>query len=374
MRKKLTTQSFGSNLVLQGDNLLHMNSLASETVDLCYIDPPFFTEKNYKNILDGALSTLNWNENKRNGFFDSAAFFEKHIQTKEKGLDAYLVWMKIRLQEIYRLLKPTGSIYVHLDYHASHYVKIILDEIFGIENFQNEIVWKRKQGSNSTSTPRSLSNNSDTILFYTKSKKYTFNPIYQNYSTEYINKNYNLIDENGDRYTSENMRAPSFSPTLVYNYKGYKPHPNGWCVNLAKMKELDSLGFLIFPKSKDGRIRRKNYLKDRKGVPLTNIWDDIGCLQGKSVEKTIWPTQKPMELLERIINLSSNKNDLVLDCFAGSGTTLHAAHKLERKFVGIEISSLAIQEIKKRFLKEDINLEIKTEADIKKFEYILSAV
>lgn len=336
------------NFIFEGENLIIMKSMKSESVDLCYIDPPFFSEKNYQKVINGSLKSLNWANSQRSGFFDSSEFFEKHIQSNEKGLAAYLVWMKERILEIHRILKSTGSVYVHLDYHASHYVKIILDDVFGIDNFRSEIIWKRKQGNNSTGIIKSLSNNSDAILYYSKSKNYTFNPIFQKYSEEYILKNYRYVDENGERYTSENMRAPSFSPTLVYSYKGYKPHANGWCVNLERMKLLDSEGLLIFPKNKNGRIRRKNYLKDRKGVPLSNIWDDIGCLQGQSREKISWPTQKPLELLERIISLSSNPGDTVFDCFAGSGTTLNAAHNLNRNFIGIEVSTVAIKEITKR--------------------------
>lgn len=179
--KKITPKS---NTIYRGDNLEIMRALPDGFVDLCYIDPPFFTQRDYKNIWGDKESVLDWESSKLDGFFDTKDFFEKHVHNGEKGLAAYLVWLRLRLIEIHRILKPTGSLYLHLDYHAVHYVKIMLDEIFGYENFKNEIIWQRKQGSNSTSAPKSLSNNSDTILFYTKSKKYTFHAQYQAYEDE----------------------------------------------------------------------------------------------------------------------------------------------------------------------------------------------
>ncbi len=351
-----------TNTIYRGDNLEIMRAMPDEFVDLCYIDPPFFTQKDYRNIWGDKESVLDWESKKLDGFFDTKDFFERHVQNGEKGLAAYLVWMRLRLLEIHRILKPTGSLFVHLDYHAVHYVKVMLDEIFGYSGFRNEIIWQRKQGSNSTSEPKLLSNNSDTILFYSKSKKYTFNPQYQEYEEDYIKSNYRLIDEDGERYTTTDMGAPSHSPTLFYEYKGYKPPKNGWRVNLAKMKELDREGRLVFG---DSTIRRKNLLKDRKGVPLTNVWLDIGCLQGNSPEKTGWPTQKPVALLERIVTMCSNEGDIVFDCFAGCGTTIHAAHKLKRKWVGIDISPTAMKVNKKRLEQLDAKVNI---VDEKEFE------
>ena len=348
MASKLKKISPKTNTIYRGDNLELMQAMPDGFVDLCYIDPPFFTQRDYKNIWGDRESVMDWDSAKLDGFFDTKDFFEKHVQNGETGLAAYLVWLRARIIEIHRILKPTGSLYLHLDYHAVNYVKVMLDEIFGYQNFKNEIIWQRKQGSNSTSEPRSLSNNSDTILFYTKGKNHTFHAQYQSYDEDYVKKTYRMKDENGDRYTTTDMQAPSHSPTLFYKYKGFEPPKNGWRVNLAKMKELDSKGFLVFG---DKTIRRKNLLKDRKGVPLTNIWLDIGCLQGNSDEKTKWPTQKPVALLERILSMSSNEGDMVFDCFAGCGTTMHAAHKLKRKWVGIDISKTAMAVNQKRLQK-----------------------
>jgi DNA modification methylase len=170
-----------------------------------------------------------------------------------------------------------------------------------------------------------------------------------------------MKDENGEPYTTTDMSAPSYSPTLIYKYKGYEAPKNGWRVNLAKMKELDSEGRLVFG---DHTIRRKNLLKDRKGVPLTNIWLDIGCLQGNSDEKTKWPTQKPVALLERILEMSSNEGDLVFDCFAGCGTTMHAAHKLKRKWVGVDISKTAMKVNSDRLEKIGARVTVVHEDDL----------
>jgi DNA modification methylase len=311
------------NQIILGDNLEVMRGMEAETVDLCYIDPPFFTQK------------------------DWGSFSDVH-----KSLDHYLEFLELRVSEIHRLLKPTGSFYLHLDYHAVHYAKVILDEIFGYKNFKNEIIWKKKPGSNSTGIPRKLPSNTDTILFYSKGNEYTFNAQYNEYTSEYLEKTYKFDDNDGrGLYLKCPMGSPSYSPTLIYDYKGYKPPEKGWRVNLIKMKKLDSEGRLYFPKEKTGRITRKLYLNEMKGAPLENIWTDIGMLKAKSSDKTGYPTQKPVPLLERIIKMSSNEGDLVFDCFAGSGTTLKAAQNLNRNYIGIDSNPDAVAIAEKRLEK-----------------------
>lgn len=354
-----------TNTIFRGDNLAIMKALPDAFVDLVYIDPPFFTQKDYKNIWGDPESVLDWETKKLDGFFDTKDFFEKHVHHGEKGLTAYLSWLRCRLIEIHRILKPTGSFYCHLDYHAVHYVKVILDEVFGYKNFRNEIIWRRKTGSNATSAPRRLPCNADTILFYTKSDDYEFNPVFLPHDPEYVKKNYRFDDNDGrGLYRIGDLSAPSFSPTLVYNYKGYKPPAKGWRVNLERMKELDKEKRLVFPESKEGRIAQKRYLEEMKGNPVENIWDDIGMLQDKSPEKTGWPTQKPLALLERIISMSSKENELVFDCFAGCGTAMHAAHKLRRKWIGIDISPTAIKVNKKRFEEANAKVNVIDEHDL----------
>lgn len=354
-----------TNTIYRGDNLEIMRAMPDGFVDLCYIDPPFFTQKDYKNIWGDKESVLDWDASRLNGFFDTQDFFEKHVHNGEKGLAAYLAWMRIRLIEVHRILKPTGSFYLHLDYHAVHYVKVILDEIFGYQNFRNEIIWRRKMGSNNTSEARRYPSNTDTILFYTKSNKYTFNPQFLPYDPEYVKKTYRFDDGDGrGPYHKSDLSAPSYSPTLVYSYKGYSPPKKGWRVNLATMKKLDADGRLVFPKSKEGRINKKQYLNELKGMPIENIWSDINMVRKQSAESCGWPTQKPVALLERILKFSSNEGDMVFDCFAGCGTAMHAAQVLKRKWVGIDISPTAMKVNKKRLEEMDAKVQIVDEKEL----------
>ena len=308
-----------------GDNLKIMREMPSKSIDLCYIDPPFFS----KRIQGHGQKT----------FSDKKEFFEEESETGAKGFNAYSEWMKKRLIEIHRLLKLTGSFYCHLDKSASHYIKVMLDEIFGRSNFKNEIIWRRKSGTHAGVAPRNYSTNTDTILFYTKTKNYTYTQQYLPSDPDYIKKNYRHDDNNGrGKYKKENLGALGYRPNSIYSYKGYQPPERGWRVNKEKMEKLDEEGRLAFPKNKAGRIQRKVYLSGIKGKAIENIWTDIKMISASSKERTGWPTQKPVALLERIINSSSKEGDLVFDPFIGAGTTARAAEKLNRRWVGIELS------------------------------------
>lgn len=369
MQSKYKKISPKSNTLYRGDNLEIMRAMPDGIIDLCYIDPPFFTQKDYKNIWGDKESVLDWESSKLDGFFDTKDFFERHIQSGEKGLAAYLVWMRIRLQEIHRILKPTGSFYLHLDYHAVHYMKVMLDEIFGYKNFRSEIIWRRKQSVNSVGKARSWPSGSDTILFYSKTANHHFEQQFIDDSEnlpESILKAYSLDDKDGrGKYQLVSMEAISDSPTLKYDFKGFSPPKRGWKWNRERMDAEFKKGNIFLPDEKSKRVRQKLYLKDRRGQPLSNIWTDINCVQGGSHEYVGWPTQKPGALLERIILASSKENDLVFDCFAGCGTTIHAAHKLKRKWVGIDISPTAMKVNKKRL--ESINAKVQI-IDEKEFE------
>jgi len=354
-----------TNTIFRGDNLAIMRALPDACVDLCYIDPPFFTQRDYQNIWGDKESVTDFDQKSFNGFRDTEDYFERHIQSDAKGLKAYLEWMRARLLELHRLLKPTGTLFVHLDYHAVHYVKVMLDEIFGYDNFRNEIIWKRKTGSNSTGVSQRLPCNIDTILFYSKGRTYTFNPLYQPHDPEYVERAYRFDDDDGrGKYRLGDLASPSMRPNLIYDYKGYKPPEKGWRVDLARMKELDKDGRLFFPTSKTGRIQQKRYLSEMKGNPVESIWDNIGMLQGNSAEKTGWPTQKPVALLERIISMASNEGDMVFDCFAGCGTSMHAAHKLKRKWIGIDLSPTAMKVNKKRLEEAKAKVTVVDEHDL----------
>jgi site-specific DNA-methyltransferase (adenine-specific) len=340
-----------TNTLFQGDNIFIMSRLPSEFVDIVYLDPPFFTQKNYKNIWGDQESVDGFNtlDFPLHDFQDTKDYFEKHIHSGAKGLAAYLEWLRCRLYEVHRLMKPGANIFLHLDYHAVHYAKVIMDEIFGYNNFKNEIVWRRKTGGNSTTVSRKLSCNFDTILFYSKKGPSTFNPQYTPHTEKYLSTFYKHDDKDGKGpYQCDNLASPSLRPNLIYEYKGYLPPKKGWRVSKARMEALDNEGRLSFPKDKTKRIRQKRYLSQMKGNELENIWTDIGMIQDSSKEKTGWPTQKPVALLERILAMGSNEGDLVFDCFAGCGTSLHAAHRLNRRWVGIDISSKAVEVNKDR--------------------------
>lgn len=336
-------------------------------IDLVYIDPPFNSKRNY-NVL---FETVDLHDAKaqKEAFADTWSNVSYKDTIEElKGtslplsnflaaLDnvgitqsavSYLTTMAIRIYYIHKVLKPTGSFYLHCDPTMSHYLKIVCDLVFGEKNFRNEITWKRTSSHNDTK--HQFGALTDTILFYAKTDNTLFNRQYTPYTEEYIRDVYKYVDENGRRYQSVDSRSPNPRPNLMYDYKGYKPHANGWAVSLIRMKEMDQKGLLLFPKAKDGRIRFKKYLDEMPGVPMGNFWEDIRPLQGQEIERLGYPTQKPEALLERIIQASSNEGDIVADFFCGCGTTVAAAQKLNRKWLGVDISHLAIGLIRKRLI------------------------
>ena len=331
------------NRLIWGDNKYVMSSLLSGLagkVNLIYIDPPFNTGDDFSHgvtIGDGEVTKE-----------PSAIEVKAYRDTWAKGISSYLDTMYDRILLMKDLLSPTGTIYVHLDENVSHYVKVTMDEIFGRENFRGEIIWQRTSSHND---PKNYGNTADHILYYVKSDEFTWNPQYQAFSKEYIDKWYRFKDKDGRRYMSDNLRSPHPRPNMTYEYKGYKPHPNGWSVSIDVMKKLDAEGRLIFPKDKTGRIRRKMYLDESEGQTLQNIWTEIPPLHSQSKERTGFPTQKPEALLNRIISASSNKGDIVADFFCGSGTTLRAAEKMSRRWIGCDLSRFAIHTTRKTLLE-----------------------
>jgi len=259
---------------------------------------------------------------------------------------AYLAMMAVRLIELHRVLKPTGSLYLHCDPTASHYLKILLDAVFGAKLFKNEIVWKRTSAHNDAKN--GFANLADKIFFYSKTDKAFFRRIYKEYDPRYVAQHYRHKDSQGRVYRIDNLRSPNPRPNLTYDYKGYKPHPNGWAVSREKMEILDREGRLEFPRSPDGRIQLRRFLDEMPGALIGSIWDDIGPISAQAQERLGYPTQKPVALLERILNASSNPGDVVLDPFCGCGTTVHAAQKLGRQWMGIDVTHLAIGLIEKR--------------------------
>ena len=371
------------NTLFYGDNLAILREyLPDESVDLIYLDPPFNSNRSYNVLfrdesgedaqaqITAFEDTWHWGQETESIYHDivvdGAPAIAKMISALREFIGtnqmmAYLVMMTARLIELYRVLKPTGSIYLHCDPTASHYLKIVLDAVFGAEYFQNEISWKRTHAHGDSR--KRFSNLADIIFFYTKTNEYSFNVQYAPYSEDYIKKYYRHSDIDGRLYQLVTLRSPNPRPNLIYDYKGYKPHPNGWAVSLETMKKLDEEGKIHFPKKKAGALREKYYLDEMKGVVLGNIWTDINPISAHAKERLGYPTQKPLALLERIIESSSNKGDVILDPFCGCGTAIAAAEKLGRKWIGIDVTHLSISLMKYR-LKDNFKLEEKKDYEV----------
>jgi len=321
-----------------------MSRLPDEFVDLCYIDPPFFSNRHYEVIF---------------GDGEEIRSFEDRWKG---GIENYIEWMRNRVVEIHRLLKPTGSFYLHCDWHASHHIKVMCDNVFGERNFRNEIVWKRRYGTFSTvHESNKFGSCTDSIFFYVKTEDAPFHPQYsfsdKNYQ-EYVDRTFKYVDESGRRYRIADLANPAPRPNLMYEYKGYKPPKNGWAISQEKMEQWDKEGRLYFPKNPNGRIQRKRFLDELKGKPVQNLWDDIEMVSSQSAERLGYPTQKPEALLERIISASSDVGELVFDCFCACGTTLVAAQKLGRRWLGIDVSPTGCKLVQYRLSKLGVRAEI----------------
>lgn len=355
------------NRLYYGDNLdVLRRHIKDESVDLVYLDPPFNSNANY-NVLfaakDGTQAaaqiqafedTWRWDEAAAREFAETVEAggdvadvllaFEKFLGPND--MLAYLTMMAPRLVELRRVLKANGSLYLHCDQTASHYLKLLLDAVFGPEKFKSEIIWKRTTSHNDARWNFGIV--SDCIFYYAKSDKATFHRQFGGYDEEYLADKYRHVDKDNRRYRLSDLRSPNPRPNLMYEYKGYKPHPNGWAVSLSRMEQLDAEGRLEFPKKREGRIQMRRYLDERQGMPISNVWDDIRPINSMAAERLGYPTQKPLALLERILEASSNPGDVVLDPFCGCGTTVDAAQKLGRSWIGIDITHLAISLIKVR--------------------------
>lgn len=244
------------------------------------------------------------------------------------------------------MLKPTGSIYVHLDWHVGHYAKIVLDEVFGSENFRNEIIWKRSLPHND---PKRYGAIHDTLLFYTKSENYKFHQKFTKQSEEYKKSHYTQRDPDGRIYRLQSLSAPHPGPPRKFGDKVIAP-PKGamWRFTQEKIDELLKQGLIVF--TSKGQPNFKRYLDESKGSALQSLWTDVNPLNPQALERLDYPTQKPEALLERIIQASSNEGDLVLDCFAGSGTTAAVAEKLGRRWIACDLSRFAVNTTRKRLL------------------------
>lgn len=268
------------------------------------------------------------------------------------------------------LMSSSGNIFVHCDWHKSSYLRIICDEVFGNNNFVNEIIWKRKGGSSNPS--KQLDVATDTILWYRKTELAIFNAQFSKDSPEtqqYIEERFNNVDENGRRFMKSPIVSPNYRENLIYEYKGYTPPANGWSISRELMEKWDADGKLYFPE-RGNRIYRKIFLDEYPGQPVSNIWTDIFVINPMALERLDYPTQKPEALLERIIKMASNEDSLVFDCFMGSGTTQAVAMKLGRRFIGADINLGAIQTTTKRLINvaDELNGQLQHEERYTGFE------
>ena len=362
------------NKLYFGDNLDILKDLFKEhpqgLIDLIYIDPPFNSKRNY-NVLFESIDLTDSTAQKE-AFADtwtnvsymdmlnelsdldiSLYNFLKNLDNTNvsKGAISYLVTMAIRLWYMHKLLKETGSFYLHCDPTMSHYLKILCDLIFGEKNFRNEIIWKRAETikGNFGQGTKNFDPNTDTILFYTKSHNNTFNQPFKEYSKDYIDNFFKYIEPaTGRRYRLISMTAPGDAAkgNPEYEVMGIKRF---WRYSKKKMEELINNGMVV--QTKPGNVpQRKQYLDTGLGVPIQTFWDDIKALSAQVTERLGYPTQKPESLLERIIKASSNEGDLVADFFCGCGTTISVAEKFKRKWLGVDISHLAVKLITKRLI------------------------
>src|SRR5713226_659754 len=357
------------NHLYYGDNLdVLRRHIKDESVDLVYLDPPFNSNQDY-NVLfaekDGTAAaaqfrafedTWEWNQ-------DSAAVYEQLVESGGRVSDvmqafrrflgtndmlAYLTMMAPRLVELHRALKQTGSIYLHCDPTASHYLKLLLDAVFGPTNFRSEIIWKRSTAHSDTKQGRMMHGHiHDSLLFYTKSNAWTWNPQYTPYDSTYKENFFHHVEEkSGRRYGLYDLTGPGGAAkgNPEYEVMGVTRF---WRFTKEKMEKMIEEGRVV--QTSPGSVpRQKRYLDELPGVPLQDVWTDIFPIGAQAAERLGYPTQKPEVLLERIIKTSSNERDCILDPFCGCGTAIAVAQRLKRDWIGIDITHLAIGLIKSR--------------------------
>ena len=366
-----------ANTLFYGDNLQVLREhIPDESVDLVYLDPPFNSNASYNVLfreksgedspaqIKAFTDTWKWTREAARTYElgiienpempaavkEMVGAFRKFIG--DNDMMAYLVMMTPRLVELRRVLKPTGSLYLHCDPTASHYLKLLLDTIFGKENFRNEIVWRRYSSHGNVS--RNLGKVHDIVFRYSTTSKFVWNQLYRPLREEYVEKFFRKIEpETGRRYQSQNVLNPNDNrPNLTYEWNG---HTRVWKWSKETMQGLHDAGRLEY--SRTGYPRLKQYLDESPGERLQDIWDDLPPVGQSSGEVSLgYDTQKPMSLLERIIQSSTVEGDVVLDPFCGCGTAVAAAQKLNRQWLGIDITHLAVALMKAR-LKDMFSLE-----------------
>ena len=356
------------NTLYYGDNLQVLRDhIPDESVDLVYLDPPFNSNASYNVLfreksgeespaqIKAFTDTWEWTLETERTFQqdiilhtgtpsavkDMISAFRQFIG--QNAMMAYLVMMTPRLVELRRVLKPTGSLYLHCDPTASHYLKLLLDTVFGARYFHSEITWRRTNAKGLAF--KGFPNNSDILLYYSKGDSFTWNRPFRPYDPDYVDKFYRHVEtDTGRRYTLSDLTNPNRDrPNLTYEWNG---HLRVWRWTKARMQEAHDNGLIHYTST--GLARQKRYLDEMQGNPVDTIWDDITPIQAQSPERLGYPTQKPEALLERIIQASSNEGDVVLDPFCGCGTAVAVAQKLNRQWLGIDITHLAVALMKSR--------------------------
>ena len=355
LTEKVGTNS-NENLIIRGECVSACAYLKDKgiNVDLVYIDPPFasgadYAKKVYVRRNPKVAEAIRQAELELD--IEELKVFEEKMYGDVWDKERYLNWMYENLMAIKSVMSDTASIYVHLDYHIGHYVKILLDEIFGEDNFRNEIIWKR---ATAHSDAEFYGNNFDCLYFYTKSQdKYIFNTVYQPYEEAYLAR-FTQCDSDGRKWDSGNLTAKGLQGGgYEYTYKGCR---SLWRMPLETMERLDKEGRLHF--TKNGGIRSKVYLDELPGMPSQSMWTDINAVNSQAEERTDYATQKPEALLERIIKASSNEGMVVIDFFGGSGVTAAVAHKLNRKFIHNDIGINSIQTVRDRLLSANAEFDV----------------
>jgi DNA modification methylase len=317
-----------------GDNLETLARLPSDFVDLIYLDPPFFSNRRYEII---------WND-------------EAEVRSFEDrwkgGVREYIDWMRKRMVEMHRLLKPTGSLYLHCDPSASHYLKVMLDELFlAPGGFRSEIVWKRSSAHSDTKQGRKQHGRiHDTIFFYTKGDSWTWKPVYTRYDDAYIQSKYRYVETGTKRrYRLSDLTAAKPGGDTSYEFHGRLPYKGRyWAYSKDKMEQFFAEDRIQFPAKPTGVPELKRYLDEQPGVPLQDLWTDLDPINARAAERLGYPTQKPEALMERILASSSKRGQVVLDPFCGCGTTIAVAQQMQRRWIGIDISPQAAAIMKRR--------------------------
>ncbi len=350
-----------NRLIWTNDNLVALQTLLDERdpqtrdfryrgkVDLIYIDPPFMVNNDFR--ADNAVAVdldeeAGVTATKEPSLVEILAYKD----TWRQGLDTFLTMLRRRLELLKELLAPTGNIVVHLDWHAVHYVKVLMDELFGYERFLNEIVWQRQTSHNDSGQgAKHLGRVHDTLLVYRAGDQPFLSSLYTPYDPTYVRSHYKAIDEHGRRYQLDNLTGPGGAAkgNPYYEVMGHWKH---WRYKPERMTELIAQGRVVQP-SPGGTPRYKRYLDDMPGLPLQDVWADVNPVNSQALEGLGYPTQKPLALLERIVGLASPPGGLVLDCFAGSGTTSEAAERLGRRWISIDNGKYAIHLARKRLIQ-----------------------